>query len=538
MLARLLPACLFPTLLTAVEITVTPDPTTGAKPIATAVARAASGDVLVLQPGVYRERIQLEKPLIIRGQPGAVLDGSAPLQAGWAEAGGDLAGVFTAPAKSRPRGLLVDGKFVAEIRFDRAQEKGEWHWRTLLRQGPPLSGYREIRALWMYQPEEKRIYARFPEAAGPDRLAVSLVPEREPLLRIAKTKGAIVEGLTFTRASHGVVLGEGATECTIRRCRIESYEAAGIVLTDGAAQCVVEECEITRGSLEDWTPSLEHNRANYEIWRIHKDVGNYDRNGIVLEGSGAGNRILRNHLDRVFDGVALGDSSAESLDKPLPNPEHGRGTEIAGNIIENTRDSGLELGVGCIDVNVHHNVLRRTHGGLRFKLPRLGPLFIHHNRLIDGAPFAIWFSMDASPAEAYVYHNTIVRGGSTVLQVARDSMKRDFIAPHWHFVNNLVLSDRGFAEPSGKPPWDFSLSHNVTTGKLRPWPNDPAKDPGSLYAVAVTHDAEGSPAAKSAALDTGIDLSTYFHGKPLPGCEPGYFRGKAPDAGADEVEAK
>ncbi len=28
----------------------------------------------------------------------------------------------------------------------------------------------------------------------------------------------------------------------------------------------------------------------------------------------------------------------------------------------------------------------------------------------------------------------------------------------------------------------------------------------------------------------------YFHGKPLPGCEPGYFKGKAPDAGAIEIE--
>ena len=40
----------------------------------------------------------------------------------------------------------------------------------------------------------------------------------------------------------------------------------------------------------------------------------------------------------------------------------------------------------------------------------------------------------------------------------------------------------------------------------------------------------------SPAIDAGLDLSTYFHGKPLPGCEPGYFKGKAPDAGAYEVQ--
>ena len=32
----------------------------------------------------------------------------------------------------------------------------------------------------------------------------------------------------------------------------------------------------------------------------------------------------------------------------------------------------------------------------------------------------------------------------------------------------------------------------------------------------------------------GVDLSSVF-GKPLPGCEPGYFKGKAPDCGANAL---
>jgi len=44
------------------------------------------------------------------------------------------------------------------------------------------------------------------------------------------------------------------------------------------------------------------------------------------------------------------------------------------------------------------------------------------------------------------------------------------------------------------------------------------------------------PLPGSPAIDAGLDLSKYFHGRPLPGCEPGYFKGKAPDAGAYEVE--
>jgi hypothetical protein len=102
-------------------------------------------------------------------------------------------------------------------------------------------------------------------------------------------------------------------------------------------------------------------------------------------------------------------------------------------------------------------------------------------------------------------------------------------------VNNVVLSERGFCEASGKLPWDFTLSHNVSTGKRnRPWPDDAAKDRGRQHGVSIAHDENGKPAAGSAAIDAGLELTKYFHGKPLPGCEPGYFRGKAPDVGADE----
>jgi hypothetical protein len=517
----------------AAEIAVKP----GTSAIAEAVSRAANGDTLVLQPGVYREHVRIEKRLTLRASPGAVMDGAADLRAEWSPAGAGLENVFTTPLKTRPDGLLADGRFIAELRFDRAQSAGDWHWRTLLAKGPPLSGFTQIRALWMYHPKEQRIYARFENGAAPDRLALSWLPSAAPLLTITKASGVVVEGITFAHGSSAVVLTDGATDAVVRRCKVTSYEGTGIVLTGGAARCTVEDCEIARGSFEEWQPSLEHNRANYEIWKIHKDTGRQDRVGIEIIRAGAGNKILRNKLDRTFDGICLADYKTESLDKPLTDPDHGRDTEIAGNIIENTRDSGIELGVGCTNVNVHHNTLRRTHGGLRFKVPRIGPVFIHHNRLIDGAPFGIWFSMDASPAEGYVYHNTIVGGYCAALVFSSFNSKRDFGAPQWHFLNNLVLSKEGFFDGyRNTPAPDFTAAHNVTTGERMPWPRDKTRDRGSLYGVKITHDADGRPAPGSAAADAGLDLSTYLKGKPLPGCEQGHFKGKAPDAGADEIE--
>lgn len=510
----------------------------GESPISSAVAAASAGDHLVIEPGVYRERVVVDKTLTISGQEGAILDGSAPMKVAWSAAGGDLEGVYVAEVKGRPYGLMTDGKLMAEMRFDRAQKEGEWHWRTLLRRGPPLSGFEQIRALWIYHPKEMRVYARFENAAAPEKLSLTLIDSYEPLIRVSKATAVVLEGLTLRGGTTAISLQDDATGCVVRRCRVLSYESRGILLTKGASRCVVEDCEISRGSLEEWKPSSEHRRTNYEIWRIHKDVGNYDRVGIELIRAGVGNRILRNRLDRVFDGICLGDYKAESLDQPAADPEHGRGTEIAENVIENTRDSGIELGVGCVDVNVHHNMLRQTHGGLRFKVPRVGPVFIHHNRLINGAPFNIWFSMDSSPAVGYVYHNTIVGGSEAAVVIGLKGSKQSYSAPKWHFVNNLVLSKEGFFDQFGgtTPPVDFTAAHNVTTGSRRPWPKEPGRDVGSVYEVAIDHDENGRPVKGSAAMDAGLDLSTYLQGKPLPGCEAGYFRGKAPDAGADEVE--
>lgn len=479
-------------------------PNSSGRPLATAVAAAAVGDTLVLAPGVYSENFRIEKTLTLRGEAGAILDGTAPVPGPWVAAK-DLPHVYVLPARKKPSGLLIDGKFIAAIRFDRAQAEGPWHWRSLFAQGTPLSGFEQIRAIWMYHPEEQQIYLRVDGGSAPEPARVRFVAASAPLIDVVAS-GVTIEGLTLRGGRDAIRLGRGASECVVRGCTITSYEDTGVYLTDGATHCTVEECQITRGAWEEWRATTEKPKENYEIWRVHKEVGNYDRVGIDLVRAGIGNRILRNRLDRTFDGICMGDSSAESLDKPLPNPDHGRGTEIAYNTIENTRDSGIELGVGCIDVNVHHNTLRHTHGGLRFKLPRIGPVFIHHNHLVDGAPFNIWFSMDASPAEGYIYHNTIEGGDDAALVYSSFSRKRDAATPKWHVLNNLVLhvEDGFFAQRKGTPARDFTESHNLST-------SDP-----------------------KAAIDAGIDLSSYRQGRPLPGCEPGYFRGAAPDAGAVE----
>ncbi len=508
----------------------------GENALAKAIEQAATGDRVLLSPGVYRGGVTIEKAITLEAEAGAIISGDTPIKEEWKPAGNDFTGVFTTPCEHRPSGLLWKGKFVAALDFKRAGKEGEWHWATLLKKGAPLSGFSQIIAMYVYHPKEKRIYFRSPKGQMPAKGEVTLVANDQPLVTVGKVAGVTLKRLQLRNGAVAISM-LGATDCKVEGCEIISYEDCGIAIMDESSKCVVENCKITRGALEEWAPSLKHDRANYEIWRVHKDVGYYDRVGINIFRAGSGNRILNNQLDRVFDGICIGDYSCETLDKPLRNPDHGRDTEIAGNTISNTRDSGIELGVGCINVQVHHNTLTRTHGGFRFKTPRIGPVFIHHNQLLGGAPFGFWFSMDCSPAEGYIYHNTITGDGPALTYLIHKPTQEE-ATPNWKVFNNLVATRDGFFEEESKKKLgaDFEAGNNVVAGDARPWPEggDNKRDGGSVYGMKTPEGWNVTKMALPEAIDAGRNLTKAWNGKPLPGCQSGSFKGKAPDAGAVE----
>jgi hypothetical protein len=530
--------CCCPVLAAAREIVVTPGPPE-ARVLAEAIQNAAPGDVIRVGKGVYRETVTIDKALALVGDEGAVIDPSQPFHPAWEPAEAIGKGVYRARVEQRPRVLCLGGKLVAEIderRPETQQEGGPWFWKSLLNQGPRRSGFRHIRALWIYRGDEQAIYVHLAGDEDPSRGEWSSTGSTAAVITFQGATDASIRGLTLAHGHDGVVLRDGARRCKVTHCVIGPWDKHGIFFTAGAAECLAEDNEVFRGAYEDWVPR-DTSRELYEVWQIHKEAGFYDRVGIDLVRAGAGNRVHGNHVYLTFDGINVGDSSVERLTIPLKSPDDGRDTEIDGNLIEDTRDSGIELGVGCINVKVHDNVLRRTHGGLRYKLPRIGPVFIYRNVLIDGSPFNIWYSMDASPAEGYVYHNTIIGGQSALAYGLSGGLA--FAAPNWHYINNLVISPGGFFRPGRRgTPVDFTADYNTVVGGHRPYPDDPARDSHSRY-VDTLPMAPGfppRPLSGSAAIDAGLDLSTYFHGKPLPGCPPGYFQGKAPDAGACEVQ--
>ena len=71
---------------------------TGYPTIGDAVAAAAPGDEVIVRAGVYRERVRVDRPLVLRGDPGAVIDG-----------GGEGTVVHVATGPTTVAGLSIRG---------------------------------------------------------------------------------------------------------------------------------------------------------------------------------------------------------------------------------------------------------------------------------------------------------------------------------------------------------------------------------------------------------------------------------------------
>ncbi len=512
--------------------------------IGPALDRAPSGSVIRLRKGIYREIITITKQVSLLGDEGAIVDPSEPFRSKWEPAGTYGAGVYRAAVDRTPTALFLNGQVLAQVDPQRRESsrEGPWHWKRLLAAGTPRTGFRMIRGLWLYLREERAVLVHLEGDADPSRRNWSAVWTESPAVSIRKTQDVLVSGLTVAHGSSGVAITDGCQRCSLTHCRIGPWDRNGVMVRNGAAASLVENNEVFRGSYEDMAPQTELtpegvlavSRDWYEIWQLHKLTGFYDRVGISLTLSGSGNRLHANHVHDVFDGIDLGEGEIESLDAPVPDSSHDRAAEISGNLIERTGDSGMEVGGPAVNVRIHHNTLRRTHGGLRYKLPRIGPVFIYQNVLVEGSPFNIWYSMDASPAEGYVYHNTVV-GGQIGLLYHHWPKHHDIGTPHWHYLNNLFVTREGaFLTRDTRIPVNFTWDYNVVAGDNKPFPQDQAKDRHSRYVEQVNL-APGfppRPVPGGPATEAGLDLSTYFHGQPLPGCEPGYFKGKSPDAGA------
>ena len=260
---------------------------------------------------------------------------------------------------------------------------------------------------------------------------------------------------------------------------------------------------------------------------------------------------------------------------------HGR-CEVYGNVVREMSSVGIVTGPTS-EVKCHHNLVmncgiplrvhnlrgrhgkreeyhynnvfvQAPHGGSQIYVHcesyRWGPDMVNFEK-VPGKKYPVYKKNPPAPVETgkvYIYHNTFWGGNDTetTFTVARFARRFRMTMP-FYVVNNIYKDTPGLEPATLELPgpnllyvFDEKVSR-MTRKDKNVLKIDKVLDEKASQAIWNKHGLPGLPdvtlAPNSPALEAGVDISKTFtaNGKTFPafpGFAPGYFKGKAPAAGA------
>ncbi len=543
---------------------------TAASPLASpqrGVDMAQPGDTVVVRPGVYRGRVvfprsgEPDKPIVLEGQPGAILDGGEVVTH-WEPAPEIAPGVYkrklSFPGWSgwneTPFNLTWNDKLVLHIS---AENMKSGQGLTRLKEPPNSDTWPGVEGL--YGTHDGITYLRFGDGRDPNQGVVTVGPhweyEEAAVVLIKARHHVVVRGLTIRNRTVGVRLSDGASDNVIASNTIiggkygvfVGYYCWAVPKNSGAELLChrnrVRSNEITLDFISKIT--VPHPKMQW-VWDQFKVFSDNDREGVALFSAGHDNEISGNHIFEHWGGIqdwGASDKWAANYPIVLKNREFCQRLRVVGNEVHDILDDGLEPSGGEMEAEWHDNLVHNCNANLRLKFAEGGPCYIYRNRFYNPAPTRggectdVFHFRDNSDAKVYVYHNSFASyRGNKIGANIRESKSPSICANSW-YVNNIYSNyDFGTAPYGGWPSGlhaDYNLiasvvkctprgEHSVVVAERRLWNTEP---PGWQLEAA------------SPARECGLDLSREWvmdgvKHPPLPGLKPGYFRGKAPDPGA------
>ena len=532
----------------------------GAAPFQTiqaALDQARPGDTVRVAPGVYRERILFktggtaEQPITLEGQDGAILDGSTDVKLNWQPAPEIGPGVYRAAVDFFPFTITADGKILTTIdekRTDPAlphDDRDNLRWPSIFKGGTGEAGWSGVRALAMYRKKERDLLIKFQRNLDPRTMTITLAPKDPAILITGGIGHCVIRGLAIRNASCGVRI-EGGEAVVVENCKIAPADY-GVDLEAHASKCIVRNNEITQSPYSGADPWRE---GSWDNWQAHKNAGFYDCYAIrAAEAKDC--EFHDNFIHDHWDGIETGWPG---------KPEDNGGHQIYNNVLHTIFDDGMETSGGQANNRYHNNYIENARIGIRIKNPDQGPLYIYRNIFVGNkSDMVIWSSGKSfSPAELWVYQNTC----TSDVAVGTNYSKGQAATSNYHFFNNLFWCLSTLRREPSYPLPDWKSDNNVfvavTRENLRPWKTESDgfdaanrkdkwdRSQEQSQQAGIDKDSKWSAAGQPGFTDVanrdlslvssspahaaGRDLSK--NEKPLPGCEPGYFKGAKPNVGA------
>ncbi|NJL30243.1 MAG: DUF1565 domain-containing protein [Phycisphaerales bacterium] len=510
--------------------------------IQSALDQAGAGDTILVSPGVYQERVKFKrggefgKPLILEGQPGAVIDGSNPVNTKWEPAFDVAPGVYRIKLDFEPFTITADGKGVTlldENRVGTEKDRGSaWHPDSLFKNG--IEGrWSGVGALTMWRHKTKDLIIRFDGMKDPRQMKFTFAP-REPVVLVEGVDRVVLRGLEIRNGSYGVFVKK-SLGTVVENCNI--IHDFGIWLDSETDRCTLRFNQITLNALGVLNPKKKV--ESWDNWTAHKRGGFYDRHGINLRCTIGGHEIHDNTIDGHWNGIHDMNWMSYPMDEASrdANIEMNKGLRVHHNLIMNLTDDALEPNSGAIDSHWHHNMVINVRCAVRIKGIDRGPLYVYRNIFIgNNEDLRNYGAKELRRAVAYVYHNTC-----TSLSAINDNKIQGIGVPDIHFYNNLFLTGRWWGNlESMEPNWKSDYNVFVLRTESKNWKSGIElatrldKEQHSLWHegpvglfVENYEQRDFRLTADSPARKRGIDLSKIYDGK-LPGTGPGYFTGELP----------
>ena len=499
------------------------DPAFPKRTIQGAADAAQAGDLVLIEPGVYRESVDVpasgtaSQPIVFRGDgPGAVLDGAdAAIAAGvaWTAAGG---GVYShAPG-------FATGHVVTEQ--GRLYRYGSLAALQGLAAGAPGGFFFDGTLL----------YLKLSDGSGPAAHVVNVA---------RLENGFVIDGRSFVRVENLEIrhygagdYGKGvylryASDCAVRSCRIHEVEAAGVWIKGGDRHRV-EDNELWDTSIFGWP------------WDLAKGSSAEDNGVIFSDDVGRGHVVRRNTIHGSFNGMG----PCGSLPPPAGVTNE---IDVYENLLYEHTDDGFEPEGYCSNVRIWGNTVRDVHMAFAVAPAAPGPTYIVGNvafrfgntrtSQVDGytaSALKINSGYSTPIGPLFLYHNTLLSDapGTDALALL-DPGESTFIVSR----DNLVAGTRYALYKVNPVAWSGDGDDFFTT--------DPARfvswlgtHYGSLaeYQAALGQELQGISAPPQLVDPAGGDFTPspgsplIDAGIPLPGIDDGYA-GAAPDIGAVET---
>ena len=511
-----------------------------------------TGDELMFQEGLHYGQITIPcDGVLIWGEPGAILDGTQVINSGWqlaknSDGFGNLDGSGTWRAAAPDWvWMLLDAEGNTIFRIDNdyvgVKEPNNFYMSAFEAMAvpngarPPVDyGYdwwNGIEALSAWS--GGYIYCRYRDGRRPESMRWSggHNDHREPptedgsVIYMRGRRNITISGLHVRGCVDGIAVRD-STGVRIEECKFTSFDFGTRVHGD------CDDVKVVRSDFNSklygttihtpiskicltpvYPPEREIAWRQYTMGKFFHDESDSTHLAALAIYNGwddaTGTVYRPKRIEFAYNHVSCGQFGTDLFG--------GDGIDIHHNHVHNMIDIPFQRQDGARNIKIHDNLTHEIgYELLRWHKPEqeAGDNYIYNNRASDIAQVGDFmaFTGYASPTPVsklrlWIYHNSLAGGNSTAQIAGVSSM------PDVNWINNAM--PLGLDGPRGV------FANNYTGAAI--WNTDQVEKD---FEIPDGH----------AAKEGGIDISKQFvvNGKtygPLPGFEPGYFTGSAPDQG-------